>query len=224
MRYLSNLRAATVAALRRVARRYWLAVMEIPFPSAWSFEAPAPPNLVVRPGRRGDAAALSPLLAGNDTPEARFARGDLVSVAELNGSLVACNWVAQAPFRLWFCGLEIRPHRGECYGYGLYVRPDVRGLGVGMAVRKGAVLEAERSGARVMFYHIDAQDSAYIAWHEHAGARLRETLFGLVLLDRFAVTLRRRRGPDPTSPPATHPSHVRASDKPRSSSDTPYKS
>jgi hypothetical protein len=54
-------------------------------------------------------------------------------------------------------------------------------------------LEAARLGATVCFSHVDAWNQPAVAVQRALGATIREEVFGVLLLDRFAVTFWRRR-------------------------------
>jgi hypothetical protein len=52
-----------------------------------------PPGVSIRAGSNADATALAPLIHGRETLAWRLARGDVVLVAERDGTIVGCTWL-----------------------------------------------------------------------------------------------------------------------------------
>jgi len=95
---LQSLRALQrlIAPVGRVVRPRWFVtnVVALPPPGA---EPSVPPGLCVRLGSPNDADLLAPLARGRESFAWRFARGDVVLIAEMDGQVVGCTWLTPAP-------------------------------------------------------------------------------------------------------------------------------
>jgi GNAT superfamily N-acetyltransferase len=161
-------------------------------------EPSAPPEVSVRLGSRNDAAALAPLIHGRESLAWRFARDDIVLVAELDGHVVGCTWLTSQPMRPSYFPIKVRPGPGEWYDYGLAVLPRVQGRGLGRALSRMAMTEAGRRGGKLVFGHANRFNRIAAASHAAAGFVTVEELLGLNVLNRFVVIFyRRRRGGPP---------------------------
>jgi len=186
-----------IAPVGRVVRPRWFVtnVVTLPPPGA---EPSAPPGLCVRLGSPNDADLLAPLVRGRESLAWRFARGDVVLIAEMDGRVVGCTWVTCQPLRPSYLPILVRPKPGEWYNYGLVILPDYRVRGLGRALSRSAMHETQRRGGRVMFGHALRLDRTAAASHAAAGFVSVEELIAISLFDRFAVLLyRRRRGNEP---------------------------
>lgn len=154
---------------------------------------PAPPGVVIRLGSLNDAAALAPLIHGRESLAWRFAREDIVLVAELYGQVVGCTWLTTQPMRPSYFPIRVRPEPGEWYDYGLAVLPHVQTRGLGRALSRMAMLEAGRRGGRLVFGHANRFNRIAAASHKAAGFVTVEELLGLNVLNRFVVIVYRRR-------------------------------
>ena len=63
-----------------------------------------------------------------------FARGDVGYVATVDGRFAGCIWVSRTTHRDGWSGLRIRLAADEAYAYALWVEPDDRPKGVGVAL------------------------------------------------------------------------------------------
>jgi GNAT superfamily N-acetyltransferase len=155
-----------------------------------------------------DASALARLI----DPERvwlRLTHGDVGLVAEYEGRLVGCTWIACGAHRLAGYHVRVKPGPGEVYAYGEIVERELRGRGIGRALLRGEFEEARRRGASTVLAHISLRNpvARYLNF-EVFGARVRERILILVLGKRFGVPLarwpagderrRRARGPHPT--------------------------
>jgi GNAT superfamily N-acetyltransferase len=141
-----------VAALRRLIRRRWVVTLVLQVPES---TAPTPlvPGVSVRQATADDLMALRPLNSGGELPERRFARGDTALVAELDGCLVGCQWISDAPLTVPYLRVSVAPRPGARYCYGFYVRPEVRRRGIGRALEQALLQEADRTGVRAYWCH-----------------------------------------------------------------------
>lgn len=151
-----------------------------------------PPGVTVRLGSPADAGALTPLIHGRESLGWRFARGDVVLVAELDGHVVGCTWLTSRPFRPSYFPIEVCPNPGEWYNYGLALLRKHRARGLGQLLSRMAMVEAGRRGGHVTFGHASRFNRIAAASHAAAGFVTVEDLIGLTMLDRFAVVLYRR--------------------------------
>lgn len=152
----------------------------------------AAPGLSVRLGSPDDAAALSPLIHGRESLVWRFARGDIVLVAELDGQVVGCTWLTSRSLRPSYFPIRVCPEPGEWYNYGLALRRQHRARGLGRMLSRMARLEVGRRGGKVVFGHASRFNRIAAASHAAAGFVTVEELIGLNVLNRFAVVLYRR--------------------------------
>jgi GNAT superfamily N-acetyltransferase len=159
-------------------------------------EPSAPPGVSVRLGSRDDAAALAPLIHGRESLAWRFARGDVVLVAERDGHVVGCTWLTSQPMRPSYFPIRVRPEPGEWYNYGLAVLPDSQARGLGRTLSRMAMAEAGRRGGRLVFGHAFRFNRIAAASHAAAGFTTVEELVGLNVLNRFVVIVYRRRVSD----------------------------
>jgi GNAT superfamily N-acetyltransferase len=158
-----------------------------------SIEVAPPPGVRIRRCTAEDAPRLAPLLVNREPLAPRVARGDVGLVAELDGHLIGCTWLAGGPLRMPFSRKMIRPRPDERYTYGGYVLPEFRRRGVHSALIRARLLEAQRLGARRLFSHVSAKNRAAIAELFKSGAIPCHESFDLVLLSRHIVPVRRRR-------------------------------
>ncbi len=147
----------------------------------------------MRLGSPNDTNLLAPLVRGRESLAWRFARSDVVLIAEMDGRVVGCTWLTCQPLRPSYFPILVRPKPGEWYNYGLVILPDYRVRGLGRALSRSAMQEAQRRGGRVMFGHALRLDRTAAASHAAAGFVTVEELIGISLFDRFAVLLYRRR-------------------------------
>ncbi len=123
-------------------------------------------GLLVRPARDGaDAYAIAPILRaafGESSAYAgQTAPSDLALVVERDGDVVGA------------LRLDLS---GEPAGiYGLAVRPDVRGQGIGRAVLHEACLEARRRGARTVSLEVETDNDHALGLYTSVGFELRAT-------------------------------------------------
>jgi GNAT superfamily N-acetyltransferase len=146
----------------------------------------------IRLGTPDDAAALTPLLHGRESLAWRFARGDIVLVAELDGQIVGCTWLTSRPLRPSYFPIKVCPEADEWYNYGLALMRRHRGRGLGRTLSRMAIAEVGRRGGRAVFGHASRFNRIAAASHAAAGFVTVEELIGLNLLDRFVVVLYRR--------------------------------
>jgi GNAT superfamily N-acetyltransferase len=181
-----------VHSLQRVLRRQWALTVEfvVPTPTDGPVDVAQPPGVNIRRGTLDEAAALEPLVVG-DPPKRRFARGDLA--AEHRGRLVGCAWLASRPLRPYSLPIKARPGPGRWYAYGGHVLPEFRRRGVHTALQAARLREAQRVGARTMFGHVNLLNRGAVVAHRQFGWTPREESLGVVVLDRFAITLWRRQ-------------------------------
>jgi GNAT superfamily N-acetyltransferase len=191
-----KLRRSVAAVLRRVVRRRWVVTFEQWVPPDAPPPTAVPPGLSIRRGTVDDAETMRPLLRGNEPIERRFARGDTVLVAELDGLLVGCQWISDGPMTVEYFRLRVAPRPGARYCYGFYVLPDARRHGVGRALEGALLLEAEQTDTRGYWCHVDGFNRRSLVVHRSIGWRPVEASRGLVLLNRFGVTLWRKTWPN----------------------------
>jgi len=183
-------------SIGRLLRPRWFVtnVAALPAPPG---ELRVPSGVSVRLGSAADAAALTPLVRGRESLAWRFARGDLVLIAALDGRVVGCTWLTSRPLRPSYFPIRVAPQPGEWYNYGLAVLPAYRGRGLGRLLSRMAIAEAGRRGGRLVFGHASRFNRNAAASHAAAGFVTVEELIGLTMLDRFAVVLYRRRRVNP---------------------------
>ena len=178
---------------RSVVSLEWLVLVERPA------EQPAlsgTDGVEVRRAVLEDAPALASLV----DPKAvrlRLAKGDVGLVAEYEGRLVGCTWIARGAHRL--AGYHVRGEPGprEVYAYGEIVERELRGRGIGKALLKAEFEEARRRGASFVLAHISLRNDVtrYLNF-EVLQARVRERELILVLGKRFGVPVFRKPGQD----------------------------
>jgi GNAT superfamily N-acetyltransferase len=171
-------------------------------------EPSVPPGVAVRVGSPDDAAALAPLIHGRESLAWRFARGDVVLVAELDHQVVGCTWLTNRPLRPSYFPIRVRPEPGEWYNYGLVLLPQYRVRGLGRMLSRMAMTEVRRRGGKLVFGHAFRFDRIAAASHAAAGFVTVEELLGLNVLNRFVVLLSRRPRatlPNPAVPPDRDP-------------------
>jgi len=151
-----------------------------------------PPGMSVRLGTSDDAAALTPLIHGRESLAWRVARGDIVLVAELDGEVVGCTWLTSRPLRPSYFPIRVCPEPDEWYNYGLVLRRQHRGRGLGRTLSRMAMTEVGRRGGREVFGHASRFNRIAAASHAAAGFVTVEELIGLNVLDRYVVVLYRR--------------------------------
>jgi len=156
---------------------------------------PTPPlGVSVRLGSvSDDAEALARLVHGRESLAWRFARGDVVLVAEVDGQVVGCTWLTNQPLRPSYFPIKVEPKPGEWYNYGLVLLPAFRGRGLGRILSRSAMAEASRRGGDVVFGHARRFSGVAAASHTAAGFVTVDDVLGIKVLDRFVVVLYRRR-------------------------------
>ena len=152
----------------------------------------APPGISVRLGSPDDAAALTHFIHGRESLVWRFARGDVVLVAELHGRVVGCTWLTSRPLRPSYFPIRVCPRPGEWYNYGLVLQRQHRARGLGRMLSRMAMIEVGRRGGKVVFGHASRFNRIAAASHAAAGFVTVEDVIGLNMLNRFAVVLYRR--------------------------------
>jgi GNAT superfamily N-acetyltransferase len=178
--------------LRRLVRRQWVLTQESAVPTDAPVEVAPPPGVLIRPATADDAAALAPLVRGEPV-ERRLTGGDIAVVAEVDGRLVGCCWLANRPLRVAFLCIKVKPRAHRWYGYGGYVLREFRGRGIHPALQRARLREAQRLGVSSLWGHVYLPDARAVTVHRRFGWVPMEESFGLVLLNRFAITLWRRR-------------------------------
>jgi GNAT superfamily N-acetyltransferase len=156
-------------------------------------EPTAPPGVSVRVGSPDDAAALASLVRGRQSLAWRFARGDIVLIAELDGHVVGCTWLTSRPLRPSYFPIRVCPEPDDWYNYGLVLLPQHRARGLGRMLSRVAMKKAWRRGGKRVFGHALRFDRIAAASHAAAGFVTVEELIGFTVLDRFAMVLYRRR-------------------------------
>jgi GNAT superfamily N-acetyltransferase len=174
-----------------LARRQWFVTNAALLPAAVGGLAPA--GVRIRRGTRDDVAALTPLVFGRESLVWRFARNDVVLVAEIDGRVVGCTWLTSRSLRPSYLPTRVSPRPGQWYNYGLVILTEARGKGIGRALSRAAMVEVRRLGGKLIYGHADAFNRIAAASHAAAGFVTIEELFGINLLDRYLVLLRRRR-------------------------------
>jgi GNAT superfamily N-acetyltransferase len=153
---------------------------------------PVPPGISVRLGSPDDAAALTPLIYGRESLAWRFARGDTVLVAELDGQIIGCTWLTSRSLRPSYFPIRVCPEPGEWYNYGLVLLRQHRARGLGRMLSRMAMTEVGLRGGNVMFGHASRFNRVAAASHAAAGFVTVEDLIGLNVLNRFTLVLYRR--------------------------------
>jgi GNAT superfamily N-acetyltransferase len=179
-----------VRGLRCVLRRQWVLTVEfvVPTPTDGPVDVAQPLGINIRRGTLDDAPALEPLVVG-EPPKRRFVRGDVALVAEHDGRLIGCAWLASRPLPLYWIRIKVLPRPDRWYAYGDYVLPQFRRRGVHTALQAARLLEAQRVGARTMFGHVNLLNPGALVANRQFGWTPREESLGMVVLDRFAITL-----------------------------------
>ena len=136
-----------------------------------------------------DAPALASLV-DPELVRLRLTQGDVGLVAEYEGRLVGCTWIARGAHRL--AGYHVRGEPGprEVYAYGEIVERELRGRGIGKALLKGEFEEARRRGASSVIGHISLRND--VTRHlnfQVLQARVRKRELILVLGKRFGVPI-----------------------------------
>jgi GNAT superfamily N-acetyltransferase len=155
-------------------------------------EPSAPPGVSVRLGSPDDANALAPFIHGRESLAWRFARGDIVLIAELDDRVIGCTWLTRHALRPSYFPIRVCPRSGEWYNYGLALLRQHRGRGLGRMLSRMAMAEAGRRGGKRVFGHASRLNRIAAASHRAAGFVTVEDLIGLTVLDRFVVVLYRR--------------------------------
>lgn len=155
-------------------------------------EPSIPQGVSVRLGSPEDAAALVPLIQGRESITWRFARGDLLLVAELGDQIVGCTWLTTRPLRPSYFPIKVRPGPGEWYNYGLALLRQHRARGLGRMLSRMAMTEVGRRGGTLVFGHASRFNRIAAASHAAAGYVTVEELIGLTVLNRFTIVLYRR--------------------------------
>jgi GNAT superfamily N-acetyltransferase len=187
------------ALLRRLIRPIdWFVrpewfVTNVAVVAAGGREPSTPPGVSVRLGSPDDATALARLIQGRESLAWRFARGDVVLVAELGGHVVGCTWLTSQPIRPSYFPIKVEPKPGEWYNYGLVLLPEFRVRGLGRTLSRKAMTEAWRRGGELVFGHASRFNRVAAASHAAAGFVTVEEMLGLNVLNRFVVVLYRRR-------------------------------
>lgn len=179
-----------------LVRPQWFVTNVAPVPTTGGGPSAAP-GVSVRLGTPGDAVALAPLIQGRESLAWRFARGDIVLVAELDGQVVGCTWLTRHPLRPSYFPIRVCPGPGEWYNYGLALLPQHRARGLGRMLSRVAMTEAGRRGGQRVVGHAYRFNRIAAASHAAAGFVTVEELIGLTVLNRFAVVVYRRPRPTP---------------------------
>ena len=179
-----------ITALRRLARRQWFVtnVAMLP-PVAGKADTP---GVTIRPATPHDGPALAPVVVGRETLAWRRARSDVALVAEVDGRVVGCTWLTASPLRPSYFPIMVWPRPGHWYNYGLRILPELRGQGIGRALSRAAIVEAGRLGGTLVYGHANTLDRAAAASHAAAGFVTTEALFGINVLGRYLLLMRRR--------------------------------
>jgi GNAT superfamily N-acetyltransferase len=156
-----------------------------------ALELPDPPGVTIRAATVDDEAKLGRLLSRTPVA-ARLERGDVGVVAEAGGKVVGCAWVAFRTLRIGWIQLVVSPEPRQATVYGLVVRPDWRGRGVGRSLSRAAALAARERGAREIVNHASAWNQTIPAMMSLVGARITERLLIVVIANRHGMTLSRR--------------------------------
>jgi GNAT superfamily N-acetyltransferase len=179
-----------IGATGSLIRVQWFVKNVAPASSTGS-EPLIPQGVSVRVGSPDDAAALVPLIQGRESIAWRFARGDLLLVAELGDQIVGCTWLTTRPLRPSYFPIKVRPGPGEWYNYGLALLRQHRARGLGRMLSRMAMTEVGRRGGTLIFGHASRFNRVAAASHVAAGYVTVEELIGLTVLNRFTIVLYR---------------------------------
>lgn len=199
---------------RRLLSVEWFSVFEVALPVAQ-----IPSEWDVRRAHPEDA----PLLArvghvGVSEIRARFAGGDVAYVALERGVPVGYRWIRSGRWREGDIEFILSPD--ERWAYDLFVHPDHRGRGVGMAMAVQSLEDLHEQGVHRVLSVIDHLNASSLRSSRRWGAReivsvLTVDMGGVHLVHergvgdrRGRVSLRRDRTlvrRPPTSPPARRP-------------------
>lgn len=152
----------------------------------------SPTAAAIRTAVPADRADLARLLPGVDVP-ARLAAGDLAMVAEDDGRVVGCAWLATSAIRAPHWRIAVRPRPGEGYCYGLMVVPEARGRGLGRELARELRREGRRRGVQRFVSRVGAANAPALAVQVACGATVRHRMLVLVVLDRLGVLALSRR-------------------------------
>jgi GNAT superfamily N-acetyltransferase len=155
-------------------------------------EPSAPPGVTVRLGSPDDAHALAPFIHGRESLAWRFARGDIVLIAELDDQVIGCTWLTRRALRPSYFPISVCPSSDDWYNYGLAVLRGQRARGLGRMLSRMAMAQAGRRGGKRVFGHASRLNRIAAASHRAAGFVTVEDLIGLNVLDRFVIILYRR--------------------------------
>jgi hypothetical protein len=151
-----------------------------------------PPGVSIRRGSPADAAMLEPLAHARQSAAWRFARGDIVLIAQMHGRVIGCTWLTTRSLRPWYFPIFVRLAPGDWYNYGLVLVPEQRVRGLGRAMSRHAMHEVMREGGSRVIGHARRFDAIAARSHVSAGFVTVEELIGVTLLNRVAVVLYRR--------------------------------
>lgn len=151
-------------------------------------------DLTVRQGGPADAAALGELDASRAQVDRRFARHDIVYIAELEGRVLAQLWFHRGP--------EPFDEDAELLGrfaltsdtfwsYAAFAVPEARLSGVFAKVFQNALREAFTvHGAAKVRCRVKTANARSVALHDHTGFRLIGTITALALPGMRAMSWR----------------------------------
>lgn len=173
---------------RSLLRRERIVVMDIDAATVDAWPERPRSDVPVRTARREDLPDLGRLLPDEDLGR-RMSAGDLGMVAEEDGRVVGCTWLATGPIRAPHWRMKVRPKAGEAYCYGLVVAPEARRRGVGRALFEAVRREGRRRGVRRFVSHVGVLNTAALALQRSEGGLERRRLYALVLVDLVCVVV-----------------------------------
>lgn len=106
----------------------------------------------------------------------RLARGDTCFIAIHNGIIVSNAWFTSKDEYIYELEREIELKKDEVYGFGLYVHPRYRNLGIGTAVAARRFLEAKKMGYKNMIAAVVSRDTVSQYIHKRLKFRPRERI------------------------------------------------
>jgi GNAT superfamily N-acetyltransferase len=173
---------------RSLLRRERIVVMDIDATTVDSWPEHDHSAVAVRAARAEDLPGLTLLLPDEDLT-GRMAAGDLCMVADDEGRVVGCSWMAMGPIRAPHWRMIVRPGPREAYCYGLVVAPESRRRGVGRDLVQAIRREGRRRGVERFLTHIGAHNKAALSLQRTSGSRELRRLYALVLLDHVCLVV-----------------------------------